>query len=208
MDAENISGENSVTQWLAALKAEQSTAGERLWQRYVDKLARLARKNLVHARRRSADEEDIVAEVFTDFLNGVKDGRFERLCDRSDLWQVLTMLTERRLVSHFRREGAAKRGQGRVRGESAFAHPSGLSAGPGINQIAGREPTPEFAFEVAETLARLMRFLENDLLRALARDNLAGYTQQEMAERNGISLPTVQRKLKLVRELWQREISP
>jgi DNA-directed RNA polymerase specialized sigma24 family protein len=135
----------------------------------------------------------------------VKDRRFERLNNRDDLWQILTMLTERNVIGHMRREMAAKRGRGRVQGESAFARPAELSAGPGITQVAGREPTPEFAAEVAETLGRLMGRLDNDLLRALARDNLAGYTQQEMAERNGVSVPTVQRKLKLVREIWQRE---
>lgn len=102
MAAENWSGEHSVTQWIAALQAEQSIAGERLWERYVEKLARLARKKLAQANRRATDEEDIVVEVFTDFLNGVKDRRFERLCDRNDLWQILTMLTERKVVSHLR----------------------------------------------------------------------------------------------------------
>jgi DNA-directed RNA polymerase specialized sigma24 family protein len=208
MTTEDNLGEHSVTQWLAALQADQSASGQRLWERYVEKLARLARKKLAHVSRRSADEDDIVAEVFADFLNGVKERRFERLCDRNDLWQILTMLTERKVITHVRREKAAKRGRGRVHGESAFARPADASAGPGINQVAGREPTPEFAAEVAETLGRLMGLLENDLLRALARDNLAGYTQPEMAERHGISLPTVQRKLRLVREMWRGEIPP
>jgi len=207
MADENMSGDHSVTQWLVALKAEESNAGQFLWERYVEKLARLARKKLAQTGRRSVDEEDIVAEVFTAFLSGVKERRFERLSDRDDLWQVLAMLTERKVISHVRRERAAKRGHGNVRGESAFARSPEFSAGPGIHQVAGREPSPEFAAEVAETLGRLLGLLENDLLRALARDNLAGYTQPEMAERNGVSLPTVQRKLKLIRETWQREYS-
>jgi DNA-directed RNA polymerase specialized sigma24 family protein len=207
MGVNNFSGEHSVTQWLAALKADQSVASQRLWKRYVEKLARLARKKLAQVSCRIADEEDIVVEVFTDFLSGVKERRFERLSDRNDLWQILAMLTERNVISHIRREKAAKRGHGRVHGESAFANSAELSAGPGINQVAGREPTPEFAVEVAENLGRLMRLLESDMLRALARDNLTGYTQQEMADRNGISLPTVQRKLKLIREMWQRALS-
>ncbi len=199
------SGEHSVTEWLAALKAEESIAGQRLWERYVEKLATLARKKLARTSRRSSDEEDIVIEVFTDFLNGVRDRRFERLSDRDDLWQILTMLTERNVISHIRYETAAKRGKGRVHGESVFAGSSELSSSPGISQIAGREPTPEFAAEAAETLGKLMELLQSDLLRALARDNLAGYNQQEIADRHAISLPTVQRKLKLIREMWQRE---
>lgn len=135
MAADHSLGEHSVTQWLSALKAEQSVAGQRIWERYVEKLARLARAKLGQVSRRTADEEDIVAEVFTDFLNGVKDRRFEWLGDRNDLWQILAMLTERKVIGQIRREKAVKRGQGRVHGESAFANAAGLSAGPGINQV-------------------------------------------------------------------------
>lgn len=205
---DELAGDNSVTQWLAALHADQSIAVEQLWGRYVEKLVRLARKKLANSGLRTSDEEDIVNEVFADFLHGVKEDRFARLSDREDLWQILSMLTERNVINHIRRETAAKRGKGQVRGESAFAVSADFSAGPGINQIAGREPTPEFAAEVAETLGRLMAALKNDLLRLLARDNLAGYTQQEMVDRHGISLPTVQRKLKLIREMWNRETTP
>ena len=201
-----MSNENSVTQWLAALRSEHSIAAQRIWERYVEKLARLARKKLGRVSRRAADEDDVVQEVFADFLQGVQQRRFERLHDRNDLWQILTMLTERKAIGLVRRETATKRGRGQTLGESAFDKPAvEASAPPGIGQVAGREPDPEFAAEVADTLRHLMQELGDDRLRALARDNLAGYSQEEMAQRNGIALPTVQRKLKLIRETWKRE---
>jgi len=198
--------EHSVTEWIAALKSDHSIAGQRLWERYVEKLARLARKKLGGVSRRGADEDDVVAEVFADFLQGVQDRRFDRLHDRNDLWQVLAMLTERRAVGLVRRETAAKRGRSQTRGESVFESPSGEGAATaGIGQVPGLEPNPAFAAELADMLGHLMGLLDDDMLRALARDNLAGYTQEEMAERNGIAVPTVQRKLRLIREKWNRE---
>src|SRR5262245_7347192 len=104
-----MSSENSVTQWIAALQAQHSIAAQQIWNRYVEKLARLARKRLRAVSRRAADEEDIVAEVFADFLRGVKEQRFNRLHDRNDLWQILTMLAERKAIGQIRRENAAKR---------------------------------------------------------------------------------------------------
>lgn len=199
--------EGSVTEWIAALKEERTVAGHLLWQHYVEKLVRLARKKLGPVSRRAADEHDVVAEVFADFLHGVEERRFERLHDRNDLWQILTMLTERRAISQVRRETAAKRGLNKTRGESAFEKPAGEASGsPGIGQIAGREPNPAFAAALADLLAHLLKSLDDDLLQALARDNLAGYTQEEMAKRNGIALATVQRKLRLIREKWDREV--
>jgi len=199
--------EHSVTDWIAALKIDHSMAGQRLWDQYVEKLARLARKKLGRVSRRSIDEDDVVAEVFADFLQGVQEQRFERLNNRNDLWQVLAMLTERKAIGLVRRETAAKRGRSQTRGESAFERRAGEdSAAAGIGQVPGLEPSPAFAAELADLLGHLLRLLDDDMLRALARDNLAGYTQEEMAERNGIALPTVQRKLKLIREKWDREI--
>ena len=197
--------EHSVTNWLKALGDEPRAVSSRLWDRYVEKLVRLARKKLTQSNRRVFDEEDIVLDVFTDFLSGAKEGRFERLKDRNDLWQVLAMLTERKVISHVRREKAAKRGYGTVRGESAFLNVLGGGSSLGISSVASREPTAEFSFDVAETLGHLMGLLKTELLRSLVRDSLAGYTQQEMAERHGVSLPTVQRKMKMVREIWTKE---
>jgi DNA-directed RNA polymerase specialized sigma24 family protein len=203
-----MSNDYSVTEWLAALKSDRSIAAERLWERYVEKLARLARTTLRALPRRAGDEDDVLAEVFADFLQGVQQRRFERLNDRHDLWQILTMLTECKAIGLIRRETAAKRGHGETNGESAFDRCSKRSDQRCIGQVVGRDPDPQFAAEVADMLGHLMRLLDNDLLRSLARDNLAGYTQQEMAKRHGISLPTVQRKLKLISEKWQRTGRP
>ena len=203
----NEQNEHSVTHWIAALKQDHSMAGQRLWEKYVERLARLARKKLGGISRRAVDEDDVVAEVFADFLQGVQERRFERLHDRNDLWQVLAMLTERKAIGVVRREKAAKRGRSRTRGESAFHDQAALvSAAPGIGQVPGLEPDPAFAAELADLLGHLLRLLDNDMLRAIARDNLAGYTHEEMATRNGIALATVQRKLKLIRERWNREV--
>ena len=206
MASDNSSGEQSVTQWLVALRADQSTAGEKLWERYVAKLARLARKKLGNSSRRSFDEEDIVIEVFTDFLSGVKDRRFKLLSNREDLWQVLAMLTERAAINQIRRETAAKRGKGHVRGESAFAAPFEESAGPGIQRIAGREPTPEFAAEVADQYRRWMSALGSEELVQLAEWKMEGFTNEEIALKCGRTTRTIERKLSLIRQILVHEL--
>ena len=64
----------------------------------------------------------------------------ERLDDRGDLWQVLVMLTKRKAIGLLRREQAAKRGGGQVRGESALGIPDGMStAAPGGVEALGRD---------------------------------------------------------------------
>ena len=205
--SKNPSAEDSVTEWLDALKANQSVAAQQLWNRYISKLVRLASVKLRYANKKASDEDDIVGEVFRDFLSGVSQCRFPRLNDRDDLWQVLTMLTERKVIGQMRRQGAAKRGQGKTRGESVFEKQRDDGGRLGFDAFVSREPDPALAAQFSDTLAHLLSILDDKTLEQLARDQLAGHSQEEMAERNEISIATVQRKLRLIREKWGRAIA-
>ena len=88
---------DSVTEWLNDLKKSgDPVAGQRIWQRYVAQLVRVAHRKLGKSSRRMADEEDVVAAAFASFFRGVEGEQFASLDDRDDLWQVLLILTERR----------------------------------------------------------------------------------------------------------------
>ncbi|MDA1051275.1 MAG: ECF-type sigma factor [Planctomycetota bacterium] len=198
---------DTVTAWLDRLKADDSDAAVDLWHRYVGELIRLARSKLGRSPRRAADEEDVVVSAFDAFFRGVEDGRFSRLNDRDDLWQVLVMLTERKAINQIRRERAAKRGDGRLRGESALAGAHGSSYPNGLGQVAANEPTPEFAAQFREQFGQLLNCLDDDLLRQIAVGKLEGYTNTELAERLNLSLRAVERKLSIIRRRWERESS-
>jgi RNA polymerase sigma factor (sigma-70 family) len=200
-----MSEAESVTTWLVGLKTGRTDAAREIWQRYVEQLVRLARRKLGGTPRRAADEEDVVLSAFEGFLKGVGEGRFLRLDDRDDLWQVLVMLTERRAIALRRRELALKRGGGQVRGESVFAHHEGNgSHRPGLDQKSGREPSPAFAAELTEQLSFLLDQL-TDEQREIALGKLEGKTNKELADVLGISLRAVERKLSMIRDKWRGE---
>ncbi|MBC8874785.1 MAG: RNA polymerase subunit sigma-70 [Planctomycetes bacterium] len=201
-----MSSSESVTEWLHNLKQGDSLAAQRLWQRYVARLIRLASRKLGNAPRRVADEEDVVIAAFASFCRGVEAGRFSRLDDRDDLWQVLIVLTERRAIDQMRREQAAKRGAGDVRGESALAaaNPSGSSV-PGVGRVVDTEPTPEFAALVAEECEQRLGALGDSELERIAVDKMAGYSNREISQRLGTSLRGVERRLQLIRRIWSQE---
>ncbi len=201
------STDQSVTVWLGQLRDGDSAAAQQLWQRYVERLIRLASRKLGDLPRRVADEEDVALSAFHDFLRGVEDGRFTRLDDRDDLWQVLVMLTERKAIGLRRHVQAEKRGHGQVIGESKLDMNFALStAGPGIGQLAGCDPTPAFALQVQEEFSRLYELLTDDTLRQIARGKLEGYTNKELADHLGLALRAVERKLQLIRRLWSQEL--
>ncbi len=194
-----MTSDNSITHWLHELRAGNRAAAHQLWKDYFPRLVQLARQRLRGARRRVADEEDVALSAFDSFCRGAEQGRFARLEDRHDLWQLLVVLTARKAVDLLAHERRRKRGGGAVRGDSAF-----LEAG--LDEVIGSEPTPEFAVQVGEQCRRLLDCLDEEL-RTVALLKLEGYTNPEIAARLGCAPATVERRLRLIRGIWSEERS-
>jgi DNA-directed RNA polymerase specialized sigma24 family protein len=190
----------SVTTWIAELKSGSPEAAQQLWERYFRRLVGLARAKLQGAPRGTADEEDVALSALDSFFRGAQAGRFPQLRDRNNLWPLLVVITARKVrdaVDHNRRQ---KRGGGRVLGESALDDlKDDSSTGRGIEHVAGREPTPDFAAQVAEQCQQLLDQLGDAKLRQIALLKLEGYTDREVATRFDCSLRTVERKMELIR---------
>jgi DNA-directed RNA polymerase specialized sigma24 family protein len=201
-------GDDSVTGWLNRLRAGDQAAARPLWERYFARLVGLARKRLAGARRAAADEEDVALSAFDSFCRAAEADRFPALADRDDLWRLLVALTERKAIDLVRHEGRARRGGGRVLGESALPPPGDGAPGGPLAQLAGREATPEFAARVAEECQRLLGLLGDPALRDLALLKLEGYANAEIAGHLGCAVRTVERKLALIRDLWEGESDP
>ena len=198
--------DDSVSQWIDGLKARDEAAAAKLWQRYFKRLVGLARKKLGDSPRRGADEEDVALSAFQSFCQRAQEDRFPDLRNRDDLWRLIVCITERKACGQLRDQARKKRGSGLVAGESAFANLQASGEGAGIDAVAGPEPTPEFAAETAEAVDRLFALLEDDQLRQIALSKLEGYTNEEIAGKIGRALPTVERRLRLIRQRWQVEI--
>jgi len=194
------SPDGSVTIWLEQLKAGDPAAVSPIWSGYFARLVSLARGRLRSAPRAAADEEDVALSAFDSFCRGVAEGRFPRLDDRDDLWQVLFVITTRKAIGHVRHETRDKRDGRRA------VHASSTESGPNLlAAVPSPEPSPEFAAEVAEECARLLDMLGDGQLRQLAIWKMEGFTNEEIAGKIERSIPTVERKLAAIRVVWERE---
>jgi RNA polymerase sigma factor (sigma-70 family) len=189
----------SVTLWIAQLRLGDSAAAQQLWERYYASLVRLAEKRLRGVPLRVADEDDVVQSAFASFCGRVEKGAFPRLQDRDDLWRLLVAITARKAINYLRRSNAEKRGG------SATNRPFDLLS-PDIEGVVGNEPTPEFALQTAETLRDLLACLPTESVRDLVLKKMEGCTNDEVAEQLGCSLRTVERRLKLIRDLWEGHV--
>ena len=201
-----MSTAGSVTYWIEQLKAGERAAVQRLWEGYFRRLVGLVRAKLRSAPRSlAADEEDVALSAFDSFCRSAEQGRFPRLEDRDDLWQVLVVLTVRKAANLAKHEARKKRGGGRVRHASAL--PGGEDSGDGalFADLIGHEPDPALAAQVAEECRRLLDRLGDPDLRAVALEKLEGHTNDEIAATLGRSTGTVERKLGLIRAIWADE---
>jgi RNA polymerase sigma factor (sigma-70 family) len=190
----------SVTAWIGELKSGQDRGTQKLWERYFERLVRLASRQLGSAPRRIADEEDVAVSVFQCLCEGAASGRFEQLRDRDDLWKLLTAISSMKAVDQIRHQTAKKRGGTGLRGESIVA--GWNSERGGFDQLLHGDPSPEFLTIMDEQQQKLFEALPDASQRDVARLRFEGFSNEEIAAQLGMSLRSVERKLKLVREIW------
>jgi DNA-directed RNA polymerase specialized sigma24 family protein len=198
-----MSSAGSVTSWIGQLQAGDAAAAQRLWERYFRRLVGLARRKLQDTPRGAADEEDVALSAFDSFCRGAARGLFPQLADRDNLWRLLVTLTARKALQLTRRERRQKRG-GAVRGECGASGPGDAA----VEQVLGRDPTPAFAAQMAEECERLLGRLGSAELRSIALWKMEGDTTLEIAAKLRRAPRTVERKLRAIRTLWEKEPAP
>jgi DNA-directed RNA polymerase specialized sigma24 family protein len=199
----------SITNVLDALKAGDRAAAQQLWEAYYKKLVFLAHKRLRSVPRGAADSEDVALSAFHCFCRGVEKGRFPRLDDRDDLWQILVHVTTAKAVDLIKYQSRQKRGGGVAHlGQSPDQRSSGASEAEPAEGVS-REPSPDFAAQVAEQFERLLGALKDETLRRVALWKFEGYTNEEIAGKDKLdcSERTVERKLGVIKSLWEKELA-
>ncbi len=190
----------TISAWLDGLRSGNDQSARELWERYFQRLTALVDRRLPRGQRRDFDEEDIALSAFHSLCRGVNRGRFPDVDDHNDLWSLLVVIAARKIMKRQRSKSALKRGGNRVGGESVFdGHEGG---GSGLAQVIGREPSPEFAAEVAEESESLLSFLEDPSLKKLVCLKMEGQTNQTIAREMGCAIRTVERRLEMTRRLW------
>src|SRR5262245_25766890 len=193
----------SVNEWLARLQKGDLAAAQPLWERYFLRLAELASHRLRGAAGRLADAEDVALSAFDSFCRGAAQGRFPQL-DRDGLWRLLVVITARKALKAIRNERRQKRGGGAVLDEAALQE---TPEDAGLEQVLGREPSPEFAAQAAEECRRLLDLLDDGELQNVALWKMEGCTNAEVAARLGCAPRSVERMLRLIRTIWAKELA-
>jgi RNA polymerase sigma factor (sigma-70 family) len=189
------SGESALL--VARWQAGDEAAAEALFNRYADRLARLAASRLAQRLATRIDPEDVVMSAYRSFFVGAREGRFT-LERGGDLWRLLVQVTLHKLYRQAARHRAARRSVDRQRP---------LDSGGDWKAIAvrGETPTPDEVAAAADELARLLACL-SPRGRQVVELRMQGYEMREMGHTLGVSERTVRRWLNEARGILAREL--
>jgi DNA-directed RNA polymerase specialized sigma24 family protein len=197
----------SITICIQQLKEGERAAVEKLWEAYFPRLVRQAQGWLRRTSVKVVDAEDIALSAFKSFCLRAEQGRFPKLFDRDDLWQLLVVIAFRKKCNQVKHEAVRQPRNGRVYEASALAAADTDDGGSIFSQLISGEPDPP---PVAESCRRLLEMLPAQELRDVAVWKLEGYTNEEIAAKmnggEGRAESTVERKLARIRKIWAKEI--
>ena len=200
-DSQLTRNDDPISIWLEDLKNGEQAAALKIWNHFVARLCAIARQKIRPETRRVYDEEDAAQSAFQSLCAGIEAGRFPDLNDRRSLWNLLVVITSRKISYRHRHDQTEKRNVNRTLRDSVFLGTD--SSQPGIvNTLQSREPSPEFATEFGDTCTLLFNALQDEMLQSICNLRIEGLGDQEIAERMGCSRRTVQRKVELIRRVW------
>lgn len=188
-----------VSSWLSSLGSDEKDAVQEIWDEFYEKLVRYAKTRVKTFPNAVLDPEDIVVSVFESVWAASQKGRFDSVQNRDELWWLLIAMTQRKAVTHIRRETAQKRTapDGKL--------PISINSIKNFQAFVATEQSPEYFAILEEEYQRILDKLSDDVLKQIAVYKIQGYTHDEIGDLLDISPATVTRKVRLIRKVWSNE---
>ena len=186
----------SISQCIHRLKNGEYSAANFLWERFNARMQGVADQELGNTVRTVSDEEDVVAKAFAAFLRRTDQGAYAAMENRDDLWRLLAKITrtyawqQNRFFRRLRRR---------------MSRNYSIDENHLLRQLASKSPPAELVASCEETLRRLLEKLNDQELQEVALARMRGLNNREIAQQQGRSVRTIERRLRLIKEVWLSE---
>jgi RNA polymerase sigma factor (sigma-70 family) len=181
---------------IAEFKAGSESAARELFDKYCERLMRLARRRIGQRMTSRVDPEDVIQSAFRTFFVRVKNDEFS-FHGEDDLFKLLVRLTVHKTLRQIAFHRAQKRNAELEAVQSSDAHDL-------LQQIADGEPPPEVEVALVDEFERFMAQLQ-PVERQVLDLKLQGYTTVEIAEKLGSYDRKVRRILERIQDLARAE---
>ena len=194
-----MSANDSFAALMVRLQSGEDAAAREVFVRFAARLAGLARTHLDARLAVKVDPEDVVQSAYKSFFLRQRDGHLD-IGTWDGLWGVLTIITLRKCADRAAYYRTEKRDVTRETGGGAADD----SAPAVIDLALDREPLPDEAAALAETVAVLFQSIDDPDERAILELSLQGFTATEISEQLGRAERSVRRLRERVRKRLER----
>lgn len=184
---------------IADYKAGRQSAATELFDKYCERLLKLAKRRIGQRMTSRVDPEDPVQSAFRTFFTRVKKDEFA-FAEESDLFKLLVRLVIHKTLRQIAFHRAAKRNPELEAGQASDAQEI-------MQQIAAATPPPEVEVALLDEFERFMRQLP-PLDRQVLELKLQGYTTTEIAEKVGSYDRKIRRVLERIQEVAEGQVEP
>lgn len=182
-------------------RQEMDDAAKALWDRYFPELLRVATQKLSPKVQARVDGEDVAAAACRTFFLRQAKGKYD-LANRDELWALLLTITWNKARKAARSATAAMRDVNRE--QSAPAEEAGDDGSNWLTRnVDPSQPTPDDVVAAVEECEHLLGMLDKEH-REVAELKLIGHTHEEIAEKLGCVVRTIERRVDRIRERWEQ----
>ena len=171
-----------------------------LWDRFFERLCEFASKKIYKRHQSLLDAEDVAGSAMFALIDGLKNGRFNKVADRDQFWQLAVVIAARKASNKAKYFDRQKRGGKKTFGESRLKE-------QGLNNLAEYVQNSENPAKLVEfqiTCRELLQALPDENYREIALMRMSGFNNQEIGNKLGCSTRTVDRKLNAIRAVWEK----
>jgi RNA polymerase sigma-70 factor (ECF subfamily) len=179
-------------QLIAEFQAGSESAAQALFDRYCERLMRLAKRRIGQRMTSRVDPEDVVQSAYRTFFTQVKNDEFS-FHEQDDLFKLLVRLTVHKALRQIAYHRAAKRNPELEALQSS--NPQEF-----LQQISAESATPDMEVALLDEFEQFMGQLQ-PLDRDVLQLKLQGYSTVEIAEKLGSYDRKIRRVLERIQEL-------
>ena len=179
---------HSITALLSGVKRADRAAVHALFEKTYSRVVAIGLKKLGGIRQRGLDQDDVANSAFREFLNRAAEGRFKKLENREDVWQVLALLVGDKIGDGLRHEGRMKRGAG----ESCMPLED-------VTEVVSKLDDPSLEAEINDAKRVFLEKLPSGDHRRVVELLADGRTHEEIADTLNLSVRTVDRRAEDIR---------
>lgn len=177
---------------IAEFQAGSESAAQTLFDRYCERLMRLAKRRIGQRMTSRVDPEDVVQSAYRTFFTRVKNDEFS-FHEQDDLFKLLVRLTVNKALRQIAYHRAAKRNPELEALQSS--NPQEF-----LQQISAENPSPDMEVALLDEFEQLMGQLQ-PLDRDVLQLKMQGYSTVEIAEKLGSYDRKIRRVLERIQEL-------